>query len=165
MGKFVGFIICLVVAIGIGVLSLIQNSLICSDAKCSTQSKLAYINVVLNEDIFYKNDVQSLACATKVQPSRRGKNKYYVLELNKYDDAPYILGSYKKYEQCKADLKSIKDFFNEKIPSIYYDSGIGFSNTMGFIFAFVMLFAGIIILKSKDKPGIEDWEDDDEKEG
>jgi hypothetical protein len=161
MGKFIWFTICLLASIFLVGLSLISDKLVCSGNYCQLQSKIDYLNYVISEDNFHINDISSLSCQSKSQPARRGKQIYYVLELNKTDGTIYYLGSYKKYKNCKNELTPIRNFLNKKNTNVIFNSNKGFTNSMGFVLAFILLLVGYIILTTKESVKTYDFDDDD----
>lgn len=104
--------------------------------------------------------MSSIRCEKIAQPSRSGKKYYYILKFSKTSNTDYNLGSYRNYQMCKSEMSSIKDFIKGKTSGIRYNSGTGFSNGIGYIFAVLMFIIGIIVLTSKEEV-VEDEFDDE----
>ena len=162
MGKFIGFVICIVIGLGIFALSLIADNLKCSGDICYMQSYISKLNINISEDRFSRGDIKSAGCLQKSQPSRRGKKSYYLLVLEKNNGVEYSLGSYKNYSMCKESLTPIDNYVKGKSDELLFSSGAGFSNSMGIILSVLMFFIGFVILTSKPEVVEYDWDDDKE---
>ncbi len=141
-------------------LSFISNSVTCSknENNCIFNSQIKYLNVELNKDILPFDSINNIVCEKKVQPSKRGSKSYYQLAINNYN-----ISTYQKYKECKTVEHSIKqDIKNPEINYIKFTSSSGFINFLGGLFAFIALFVGFIILKSKDEPENFSEDSDDE---
>ncbi len=159
MGKYIGFIICLIFGFGLLTLSLIQDTITCNrdTAQCTFISKIRYVNIELNRELFSVYDLDNAYCQKQVQPSRRGKQSYYTLKAD-INNKPYTITTYKKLSQCRAGASEIKKYIkNSTQNNLYINSGMGFINTFGIMFAFLIIFIGIIILC--EKPEISDESD------
>ena len=163
MGKFIGFVICIVIGLGILALSLIADNLKCSGDICYMQSYISKLNINISEDRFPRGDIKSVSCVQKSQPSRRGKKSYYLLVLEKNNDVEYVLGSYKNYPMCKEALTPINNFVKGKSNEVLFSSGAGFSNSMGIILSVLMFFISFVILTSKPEVVEYDWDEDENK--
>ena len=161
MGKFIGFFVCILIGLGILVLSLIADNLHCSGDVCYMQSYISKLNINISEDRFEKKDIKGVSCVQKSQPSRRGKKAYYLLVLEKNNGVEYSLGSYKNYPMCKDVIEPINAYMKGKSSEFLYRSGIGFANSMGIILCMLMFIIGFIILTSKPEVVEHDWDDDD----
>lgn len=162
MKKFLGFIICILISIGILYLSLIADTINCakSTGKCVFQSKIRFTNIELNKENFSIEDLQNVRCTREYQPSRRGKKSYYILQLD-FNDRTYNIASYGKLKACRYDTQNIRKYLHSNEDKLSLNSPAGFLNTLGIIFSIIFLIVGIIILK--DQPTQEkDFEDEDE---
>ncbi len=164
MGRVTGFVICVLIGLCIFTLSLIADSINCSGDVCYMQSYISKLNINISEDRFLKEDIKNISCIEKSQPSRSGKKSYYVLILEKNNGVEYILGTYKKYPLCNGAVEPIKAFFNGKSSELIFNSGAGFSNSMGIILSVMMFFIGLIILTSKSEVTIDDYDEEDEED-
>ncbi len=169
MGKFVGFIICVIIGTAIIALSIINENFYCSraDNSCLIQSKLGIFNIILSEDKFLPSEINKAYCETQLQPARSGgKKKFFILKIELNTDKEYSLGSYRKYANCKSFMDKINDFKKQKIDELSHGSGLGYSNTFGIMLGIIVFMIGYLILTSKEEEKKYDWEeeDDDEKE-
>ena len=168
MGKFIGFIICVIMGTAIIALSIINENVYCSraDNACLIQSKLGIFNTVLSEDKFLPSEIKQAYCETQLQPARSvGKKKFYVLKIELNNDKEYSLGSYRKYANCKSFMDKINDFNKQNFDEFSHGSGLGYSNTFGIMLGIIVFLIGYLILTSKEEEKKYDWEeDDDEKE-
>ena len=161
MGKFLGFLICLIFGIFLLGLSFISDELTCSRElnTCNLKSKIKHTDYVISEQVFDVNTVNSAYCGKEFQPSRSGKKAYFVLKLQT-TEREYNLGSYKKYKLCTADLAPINAFIKGKSPQLVFVSGSGFTNFFGFILAILMFVVGIVILTSQSESDEVDWDEE-----
>lgn len=151
MGKYIGFTICLIISIGLLALSLIQDSFTCSrqNGLCNFTSKIKYINIVLNREDFSVNDLNNVYCKREVQPSKRGKQSYYILKLDT-NKKTYNVTTYRKLSQCRAGAKQINDYIKDTNENfLLINSGTGYVNILGIMFSLIILFTGIIILREQ----------------
>ncbi len=165
MGKFVGFIICVIIGTAIIALSIINEKFYCSriDNSCLIQSKLGIFNTILSEDKFLPSEIDKVYCDTQLQPARSGgKKKFYILKIELNSNKEYSLGSYQKYANCKLFMDKINDFNKHKINEFSHGSGLGYSNTFGIMLGIIVFLIGYLILTSKEEEKKYDWEEDDE---
>ena len=163
MGKYIGFIICLLISICLLTLSLIQDTFSCSrqDSLCHFKSKIKYINIELNNEDFSVSDLNNVYCKREVQPSKRGKQSYYILKLDT-NKKTYNITTYKKFSQCSSDTKQIKDYIKDKSENfLLINSGTGYTNLFGIMFAIIIFITGIIILR---EPPSKHYDFDEETE-
>jgi len=166
MKKYILFLLCLIVSVGLLVLSLSKNSISCvkSENSCVFISKIQYLNIELNREKFPLESINNVSCEQQTQPSRRGKKHYYTLTLD-VNNRPYYIDSFAKYKDCKYTAKSIKqDYKDKSIDKISFNPAFGLTNFTGFIFAFIFLLIGIIILKSEDIQDDTQFEEDEDDE-
>lgn len=163
MSRYLWFLFWIILGTGILFISSIKDSLTCSvgNGNCIMQSHI--FNIKISEDKFPISEIQTIKCEKRLQPSKSGKKAYFILKLLKNDNTEYVLGSYKKLQMCKNELKPIKDITNGKNSEISYTSGIGFTNGLGYIFGILMFIIGIIILTNKEEY-IEEHESEDIEE-
>jgi len=164
-GRILGCLICVVIGLGVVTLALIGDSMICANNVCQTQSYISKLNIKLNEDRFYFDDIKHVDCVQKSQPSRGGKKTYYLLVLEKMNGTEYSLGSYKNYQVCKDAYKPLEDYVKGKTDNVRYESEFGVANTSGMIFGILMFFIGFIILTSKPEIVEYDWDDEEDAQG
>lgn len=167
MRKFITILILAAIGFALIALSSIKESLYCSRDFdiCTMKSIIPVANITINEDKFPVSNYKIARCESRVQPARGGgKSNYYVLTFYKKDNTDYTIGSYKKLEMCKNDLNSFEQFQKKKTNEITYDSGLGFTNFMGFSFGLLMFFIIIIILTTKPDTSYEDWDDEEEED-
>jgi hypothetical protein len=160
MGKIVGFIVCMMLGLGLFVLASVKDVVLCSDGSgmCAISSKV--FGYTISEDAFSIKDVDKIYCKKNYQPARSGKKTYFVLSLKKADGVEYNLGSFKTLGMCKNANSPLKNFISGKEKNIMYSSGTGISNIFGYIFAVLMLFIGIIILRSKPDEVEDDFSEE-----
>lgn len=165
MTRYFWFLFWILMGLGIFAISSISDSLVCTagNGNCIMQSYISLGNLKLSEDEFSISDIKSVTCEKRVQPSKSGKKIFFVLKLLKSNNTEYTLGSYKKLQICKEELKPIKDLINGKTSSITFKSGIGFTNGIGYIFGILMFFIGIIVLTNKEEYIEEPSSDEDDE--
>ena len=163
MGKALWFVFWIFAGIVILTISSINDTLVCSKLSgfCTMQSKIAILNLNINDDKFSPEEIKTCRCDKIAQPSRSGKKYYYILKLTKNDGADYNLGSYNNYRMCKDNLAQINDFIKGKTNTVRYNSGTGFANITGYILSFIMFIIGIIILTSKEEVVEDDFDNED----
>ena len=167
MGKYIGFILCLIGGIAILGLSLVSNGLYCSNSngECSIQSKLLYVNYKIREDVFSVDDIDRVFCETMYYPSRKGKKAYFVLKLvGKKADTEYLLGNFPKMPMCRQASVPIRDFLAGKRQHFEYSSGIGAMNALGILLSGLMFVVAFIVLTSKEEIKTYDWEDEEDNQ-
>ncbi len=165
MKKFIGFIICTVISLGLLILSLISDNISCSyeSGLCKYTSSIRYLNIELDNETFPVTNLTKTDCEKRIQPSKKGKQTYYILKINT-NTRPLNISSYKKYTECKNDANEIKNYaLKHPNNNLNLDSGIGFLNTFGIMFAVIIFIVGIIILKDNGENEIETEDDDNEE--
>lgn len=160
MSKYFWGLFWIVAGIAIFIISSMSDTLNCSRdfGVCKFQSKIAILNIKINEENFDISEIKSIQCIKTSQPSKSGKKTYYTLKLFKTDDSAYNLGSYQKYAVCKEETQPIRNLLKGKTDTVTYNSGSGFSNFFGYIFGIIMLIIGLIVLTSKEEFVEEDNE-------
>jgi len=161
MKKYIGFFICIILSFGLAILSLTAETISCSRQTdlCIFESKIKYLNIELNRERFPVKDLTGAVCQKQMQPSKRGKQAYYLLRIET-KGRTYNISSYKKLADCKNYAKSIKTYIkDENINVLNANTGSGFLNTFGMIFAFIIFITGVIILRTDSE------ENKDEEEG
>lgn len=165
MGKYIGFIFCIVFGIFMMGLSLISDDLHCSryDNLCALKSKILFVNYNISKDEFRVSDIDNAYCEKMYQPSRRGKKAYFVLKMMRKDtNNAYILGSFQKLPMCKNELNPLENFINGKTDTFSYSSGIGTTNALGLILSVLLFIVAIIIITNKEEQKTYEWEEDEE---
>ncbi len=147
MKKVIGFLICIILSLGILALSLITETISCDQNSnlCVFQSKIRYLNIELNKEIFPVQNLNSTRCIREYQPSRRGKKSYYILKTD-LNDRTYNIMSYSKLKTCRQDVSYIKTSLKSG-NGLYLNTPPGFLNILGIIFSIVTAIIGIIIIK------------------
>lgn len=153
MARYFWFLFWILMGLCIFLISSISDSLICSakTGNCIMQSFISIVNLKVSEDEFPISNIEFVKCEKRIQPSKSGKKTYYSLKFSKTDGAEYVLGSYKKLQMCRQELKPIKDLINGKVSDVSYKSGIGFTNGIGYLFSVLMFIIGIIVLTNKEE--------------
>ncbi len=145
MGKYIGFIICILAGICLITLALVRESLYCTKHLCRVQSRIAFVNLVINRTDFPPDEISHIQCKSQYQPSKTGKKRFYILEL-KTENLEYNLGSFKNYKQCTTASKPLKSYVAGRTDQLIYESGLGFTNALGLLMGILMFVIGIVIL-------------------
>ena len=160
MGKYIGFIICIIASIGIFSLSLVKDSFHCTESICEIKSSISLANIQLSKTQFRPDQISQVHCQAQYQPARSGKKRFYILEL-KTEDKNYNLGSFKNYKQCMYSAGPIKAFITGKGKNVIYESGIGVTNAIGLLMGILMLVIAIVIVTSPPaKEEDDEWDED-----
>ena len=128
------------------------------------QSKILFINYIINEESFSADEIDKVYCEKLYYPSRKGKKAYYALKMSILSsDTEYNLGSYPKLPVCKQAIIPFSAFLSGKQKELNYFSGPGVTNSIGILFSLLMFVVSIIVLTNKEEQKKYDWDDDDEK--
>ena len=165
MGKYIGFIICLISGFILLALAMVHSGLYCSvnDGECAMLSKVSMLNYKISEDNFRIENIDKIYCDKLYYPSRKGKKAYYVLKISRNDNPiEYNLGSFQKIPMCRQSVENIKKvvFANDN-GELNYFSPFGAPNVIGILLSVLMFVVAFIVITSKEEHQTSKWDDEE----
>ncbi len=158
--KYAGFVICILLSLGIMSLALIKEDIYCSRAEnsCVVKSGIQLLGIKFNEEKFPSGSLKRAICKREYRLTKSGKKAYFSLKIEA-ENSSYSLGTFMKYQQCEEKIRPINSFISKKTDSFHYNSGVGFEHVMGFFMGFLLLIIAVSILRTPNEQENDNWDD------